>query len=177
MTTLFGDGSFKQPSRPLGSDVQAVRSPRILNDAYLLGVMDTNFLSAMALVRGFRQCGACAEWEVVYFLIQLWHSKGRLGGGLLCQQRRVGQRLEGFWPWRWRESASGLINCVAPGLVRTAMANRLQAALPSDQYQAVAAAHPLGLGDPAAAVVYLLSKAARWVTGTTLVVDGGYTAH
>jgi NAD(P)-dependent dehydrogenase (short-subunit alcohol dehydrogenase family) len=40
--------------------------------------------------------------------------------------------------------------------------------------------HPLGLGEPqdvAHAVAFLLSDAARWITGTTLVVDGGYTAH
>jgi NAD(P)-dependent dehydrogenase (short-subunit alcohol dehydrogenase family) len=40
--------------------------------------------------------------------------------------------------------------------------------------------HPLGLGEPldvAYAVNYLLSPAARWVTGTSLVVDGGYLAE
>lgn len=41
------------------------------------------------------------------------------------------------------------------------------------------AAHPLGFGRPADvadAVVYLASPAARWITGTELVIDGGYTA-
>ena len=39
--------------------------------------------------------------------------------------------------------------------------------------------HPLGLGKPsdiAYACIYLLSDAARWITGTDLVIDGGYSA-
>ena len=40
--------------------------------------------------------------------------------------------------------------------------------------------HPLGFGsveDVAHAVHYLLSPAAQWVTGSNLIIDGGYTAH
>jgi NAD(P)-dependent dehydrogenase (short-subunit alcohol dehydrogenase family) len=39
--------------------------------------------------------------------------------------------------------------------------------------------HPLGYGqsaDIANACIYLLSDAAKWVTGTNLIVDGGYSA-
>lgn len=45
---------------------------------------------------------------------------------------------------------------------------------------AIKAAHPMGkFGEPsdvANAVIYLASDAAKWVTGTELVLDGGYTA-
>ncbi len=40
--------------------------------------------------------------------------------------------------------------------------------------------YPLGFGDPediANGVVFLLSNASKWVTGTTLVLDGGYTCR
>jgi len=40
--------------------------------------------------------------------------------------------------------------------------------------------HPLGIGEPkdvANACIFLLSDAARWVTGTNLVIDGGYSAQ
>ena len=41
----------------------------------------------------------------------------------------------------------------------------------------IASKHPLGLGKPedvASAVIYLLSDAAKWVTGSVMNVDGGY---
>jgi NAD(P)-dependent dehydrogenase (short-subunit alcohol dehydrogenase family) len=51
--------------------------------------------------------------------------------------------------------------------------------LGAEQISAIEAAHPLGIGtarDVANSVVFLLADSGRWITGTTLVVDGGYTA-
>jgi NAD(P)-dependent dehydrogenase (short-subunit alcohol dehydrogenase family) len=72
------------------------------------------------------------------------------------------------------------VNCVAPGFVQTEMSEKFGQLLTPEQLARIAGLHPLGLGTPrdvACAIAFLLSDAARWITGTTLVVDGGYTAQ
>lgn len=72
------------------------------------------------------------------------------------------------------------INAVVPGVVTTAMTEQFLGTLPAPQKEAVVKSHPLGLGRPedvAAAIAFLLSSDARWITGTELVIDGGLSAH
>lgn len=65
------------------------------------------------------------------------------------------------------------VNAVAPGVVRT----KLSEALWKTREREVAAAMPLQrIGEPAdvaAAVTFLVSDAASWITGQTLAMDGG----
>lgn len=65
------------------------------------------------------------------------------------------------------------VNAVAPGLVKTHMAR----ALWEPDEAGIAARHPLrriGLPDDiAAATLFLASDASSWITGATLVIDGG----
>ncbi|MEM6621483.1 MAG: SDR family oxidoreductase [Pseudomonadota bacterium] len=69
------------------------------------------------------------------------------------------------------------VNAIAPGLVKTDFAKALWEN--PERSAAATAAYPLGrLGEPddiAGAAVWLASPAGSWVTGQTIVIDGGIT--
>jgi len=85
-------------------------------------------------------------------------------GGLVAMSKSLGQELA---------SRNVTVNCVAPGFIRTAMTD----VLPDAQKDALNARIPMGrMGegeDIGAAVAYLASQEAGYVTGQTLHVNGG----
>jgi NAD(P)-dependent dehydrogenase (short-subunit alcohol dehydrogenase family) len=71
-------------------------------------------------------------------------------------------------------------NCISPGLIFTSMTEQAFSMLSREQTEKIQAAYPLGPGRPedvARAAAFLLSPAARWITGVDLPVDGGFTAQ
>ena len=72
------------------------------------------------------------------------------------------------------------VNCIAPGFVRTPLLDETSKQWDDASRKAVEDLHPLGFGDPedvANAVAFLVADTGRWITGSTLVVDGGYLAR
>ncbi|MFV5998506.1 SDR family NAD(P)-dependent oxidoreductase [Streptomyces sp. NPDC056231] len=75
------------------------------------------------------------------------------------------------------------VNAVAPGMTRTPLYETWLAAQPDPHATAAGVVDGIPLGrlaspdDVAAAVSYLASPGAAYITGTTLPVDGGYTAR
>jgi NAD(P)-dependent dehydrogenase (short-subunit alcohol dehydrogenase family) len=73
------------------------------------------------------------------------------------------------------------INAICPAFIKTPMLETAGIVEGEEIYDQLKSMHPIGrLGSPeeiANAVVWLCSEAASFVTGTSLMVDGGYTAH
>lgn len=71
------------------------------------------------------------------------------------------------------------VNVVSPGAIETPINAKLPHMADPELRKELEDKHLLGLGecsDIANACIYLLSDAAKWVTGQNLIVDGGYTA-
>lgn len=71
------------------------------------------------------------------------------------------------------------VNCVSPGTVKTELIENLLNKLEPDKREKRLSDYPLGLGEPidvANLVAFMLSDRSRWITGTNVTIDGGYTA-
>jgi NAD(P)-dependent dehydrogenase (short-subunit alcohol dehydrogenase family) len=71
------------------------------------------------------------------------------------------------------------VNCVSPGTVRTELIERMLQNLEPEQREKRLGDFPLGIGCPndvANLVAFLLSDRSKWITGTNIAIDGGYTA-
>jgi len=70
------------------------------------------------------------------------------------------------------------VNSIAAGMVKTQMYEDFVIRAPLEAIEKKLERHPLGFGVPsdvALAAAFLLSDASKWITGTTMVVDGGFT--
>ena len=72
------------------------------------------------------------------------------------------------------------VNVVSPGAIETPINAKLPHMADPELRKELENKHLLGLGrcsDISNACIYLLSDAAKWITGQNLIVDGGYTAR
>jgi NAD(P)-dependent dehydrogenase (short-subunit alcohol dehydrogenase family) len=152
---------------------------RILDPERLDEVMAINFGAAVALTRAFCQAGNSAPESSVVFLASILGIIGRPAtaayaaskGALIGLTKALGVELA-------RERIR--VNCVAPAMVQGEMLDQFVACLTPEQQAANVADHPLGLGsarDVANGIAFLIADTGRWITGTTMFIDGGFTAR
>ena len=67
-------------------------------------------------------------------------------------------------------------NAICPGIVKTEMLSGTN--IDEEAFMKQAEDYPLGLGTPedvGNAVIYHLSDGSRWLTGQSMILDGGYS--
>ncbi|ARE38467.1 3-oxoacyl-[acyl-carrier protein] reductase [Rhodovulum sp. P5] len=143
-----------------------------LKDEDWQAVLDVNLTAAMRLCRGAMRGMMKARWGRIVNITSVVGTTGNPGQANYCAAKAG---LVGFSKSLAHEVANrGItVNCVAPGFIETAMTDKLT----EDQKSAILGAVPMGrmgtAADVAAAVAYLASEEAAYVTGASLHVNGG----
>ena len=160
--------------------VHSMMPVRFQAPAQAADVMKANWLTAWALAKGFRHKAVRAPEDArLVLMASVMAVVGQPAvtayasskGAVLALAKSLAMEL----------APEGIrVNCIVAGQVRTEMADQMDKQMPPEKLEAMRRMHPLGIGTPrdvSHAVAYLLAETGRWVTGSALVVDGGYTAH
>lgn len=143
-----------------------------MSDEEWAQVIDVNLTSSFRLARGVLRGMMKARWGRIVTITSVVGTTGNPGqanyaaakAGLVGMSKSLAYEVA---------SRGITVNCVAPGFIETAMTDKLN----DDQKGRILTQIPAGrMGGPddiAAAVLYLASPQAGYVTGATLHVNGG----
>ena len=143
-----------------------------MSDDEWSSVLDVNLTSTMRLCKGAIRGMMKARWGRIINISSVVGATGNPGqanyaaskAGMVGMSKSIAYEVA---------SRGITVNCVAPGFIATAMTDKLN----DDQKGAILGQIPAGrMGEAdeiAAAVLYLSSKEAAYVTGATLHVNGG----
>jgi len=135
-------------------------------------VINVNLSAAFRLSRACLKGMMSRRWGRIISLASVVGAMGNAGqanysaskGGLMAMSKSLAQEMA---------PRNVTVNCVAPGFIISPMTDKLT----EDQKQRMLSAIPVGyLGeakDVAAAILFLASEEARYITGQTIHVNGG----
>ena len=157
--------------------VSPVAPVRYLKDAEITTCLDLNTMVPLLLVRDlFKQKKLNAGASIVW-LSSVASSRGTAGYAAYSASKAALEAAARCLALELAPKAMR-VNCLAPGMIETGMANAAAERISTEALAVHLKDYPLGAGRPkdvAAATAFLLSEAARWITGTTLPVDGGFS--
>lgn len=158
---------------------QLLRPLKLVSLADIEEMTRLTISSSLLLAKAFRRKGHHTSPASMVFLSSVMGQAGAAGRSVYCAGKAS---LAGMARALALELVrDGIrVNCVAPGFVSTGMLAEMDKMLGKESFEEIRKAHPLGFGEPADvahAIAFLLARSSSWITGTTLVVDGGYTAQ
>lgn len=151
---------------------------KILNHKKLYDIFSINTIAAIELSKILSKKKYVAEKASFVFISSIMAILGQKGkiaycsskGALTAASRAMALELVG---------KNIRVNTVLPGMVMTDMSRKLLDSLPEEARKSIEDMHPMGIGDVediANACIYLISDASKWVTGSSMIVDGGYSS-
>jgi len=157
----------------------AVRMAKLLNVAHLETMMGGGAYGALGIAKACAKQSVMADGGSILFMSSVAGQRGTAGMvGYSAAKAAIGGLT--------RSLAAELaprgtrVNEIVAGAIETEMHAAITGNLDAASQDAYRDLHMLGFGktdDVSAAAIFLLSDAARWITGSSMVVDGGYMAQ
>ena len=170
------DGAFQGYIHSAG--IEKTQILRNLKPLDFEEVYNTNFIAGVNILKILAKKGNYHKGFKVVLISSITAMIARIGtlaytaskGALVAATRELAVEL----------ASKGInVNCISPGTILTPMMKQVLDDMSETDRMKRIDGFPLGLGrteDISSACIFLLSDAARWITGQNLVIDGGYTA-
>lgn len=138
---------------------------------------DINVFAGVEMLRHFVKKKYCNDGASVVFLSSVMGALGQPGKIGYCSSKSavLGVVKSAALEFSKRKIR---VNAVLPGVVNTPMTQNLFDQISSEKIEEIKAMHPLGIGevdDIVPVISFLISNDSKWITGQSIVVDGGYS--
>lgn len=148
---------------------------KFLKSKHINEIFSINFNSSVLMSSGLLGSKKLNNGASVIFISSVSAEHPYTGGSMYTASKAA---LEAFARGFALESSSKKIrvNTLAPALVRTKILDLSEEMYSKEELKNIESQYPLGIGEPedvANAIVFLLSDASKWITGTTIKMDGG----
>lgn len=158
---------------------ELIRPIRMTKQAQLSDIFSSSLFAAFGLARGLSQKNAMNDGGSIVFMSSVAGSVGQVG---MTAYSATKAAIDGMVRSLACELAPRKIrvNSVVAGAIKTSMHDRLTHGSSDDVALKYEKMHLLGFGevdDVAQCAIFLLGPGSRWITGTSMVVDGGYLAR
>jgi NAD(P)-dependent dehydrogenase (short-subunit alcohol dehydrogenase family) len=151
---------------------------KFYNQKLMTDIMSINYESAVYLVNLLSKKKKINKGASIVLVTSIAGLFGFKGIGIYSGSKGALIAISRVWAAEF-SSMKIRVNCISPGMVRTAIADQMILNLTKEVVEIDEKKYPLGYGNPedvANPTVFLLSDASSWMTGQNLILDGGRTS-